>query len=451
MAIDAIMDFVKSKVVEAAITKLLSLLSPAGALIQAIVATYNTIMFFVERLSQIAQVAAAFIDGIAAIAAGNIAPAANRVEQTMAGLLTLVISFLARIAGLGKVADAVTGLIAKIRAPIDKALDKVVAWIVNLGRRFISAVRGAAVRVAQWWLRQQRFRASDGHNHSLYFVGEGRAARLTISSDPMPVEVFIASIESRPECRTPEKRALIAQVRQQVRAIQNAQALPEAEASQAETLMAIAFAAITPLLMQLLDGPAFGTEEQPLPMPYPKRRWSAYPPIYIGPLSENRITQADLRNNRKADIRASLNAGERAAWLREGEPIRALRPGETTTLPTGATIGIQGNYRAEPGLKLRLVPGSTQGGGLINGIFRPYGYRALSESLDGDHVIEMQIGGPNALPNMWPLTASENRSSGSRIASMNLTKPDGAQISMESLKARARSGVDVWLLITATL
>ena len=38
---------------------------------------------------------------------GAIGAAANRVEQTMAGLLTLVISFLARFAGLGKVSDAV--------------------------------------------------------------------------------------------------------------------------------------------------------------------------------------------------------------------------------------------------------------------------------------------------------------------------------------------------------
>lgn len=142
MAIDAVMDFVKSKVVEAAVTKLLSMLSPAGAFIQAIIAIYNTIMFFVERIRQIAQVAAAFIDGIAAIAAGNIAPAANKVEQTMAGLLTLVISFLARIAGLGKVSDAVTGLVKKIRVPIDKALDKVVDWIVATAKKLGKLLMG---------------------------------------------------------------------------------------------------------------------------------------------------------------------------------------------------------------------------------------------------------------------------------------------------------------------
>ena len=145
MAINAVMEFVRSRVVEAAVSRLLSMLTPAGAFIQAIIAIYNTIMFFVERIRQIAQVAAAFIDGIAAIAAGNIAPAANRVETTMAGLLTLVISFLARIAGLGRVADAVTNLINRIRAPIDRALDRVVDWIVAQARRLGRFVAQAGV------------------------------------------------------------------------------------------------------------------------------------------------------------------------------------------------------------------------------------------------------------------------------------------------------------------
>jgi hypothetical protein len=144
MVIQQVMDFVKSKVVEAAVTKLLSMLSPAGAVIQAIIAIYNTVMFFVERLKQIAAVAASFIDSLATIASGNIGPAANRVEQTMAGLLTLVISFLARIAGLGKVSDAVVKLIDKVRAPIDKGLDKAVVWIVEQAKKLGKMLLGAA-------------------------------------------------------------------------------------------------------------------------------------------------------------------------------------------------------------------------------------------------------------------------------------------------------------------
>lgn len=135
MAISAVMDYVKEKIVTAAITRLVSMLSPAGAFIQAIIAIYNTIMFFIERLRTIMQVAMSFVDSIAAIAAGTLGAAANRVEKTMAGLLVLVISFLARIAGLGKVSDAVKKLIDKIRSPIDKALDKVITWLVNQAKK----------------------------------------------------------------------------------------------------------------------------------------------------------------------------------------------------------------------------------------------------------------------------------------------------------------------------
>ncbi|MCE9667756.1 DUF4157 domain-containing protein [Myxococcus stipitatus] len=147
MVMEQIMTFVRERIVQAAITRLLTSLNPAGAFIQAIIAIYNTVMFFVERLRQIAQVAASFIDSLSAIANGVLAAAANRVEQTMAGLLTLVISFLARIAGLGRVSDAVTNVVNRVRQPIDRALDRVVEWIVaqarRLGRLLTGRGRGA--------------------------------------------------------------------------------------------------------------------------------------------------------------------------------------------------------------------------------------------------------------------------------------------------------------------
>ncbi len=69
--------------------------NPAGAVIQAVAAIYNTVMFFIERGSQIAAVAEAVFSSIGTIAAGNIAGAANYVEQTMGRTLPVVISFLA--------------------------------------------------------------------------------------------------------------------------------------------------------------------------------------------------------------------------------------------------------------------------------------------------------------------------------------------------------------------
>jgi hypothetical protein len=142
MVMEQVLSFVRTNIVTVAITRLVSSLNPAGAFIQAIIAIYNTVMFFTERMRQIAQVAAAVIDSIAAIASGAIAAAANRVEQTMAGLLTLVISFLARLVGLGRVSDAVSNIINRLRAPIDRAMDRVVEWVVSTARRLGRFITG---------------------------------------------------------------------------------------------------------------------------------------------------------------------------------------------------------------------------------------------------------------------------------------------------------------------
>jgi hypothetical protein len=141
MVMGQVMTFVKTRIVEAAITRLVTSLNPAGAFIQAVIAIYNTIIFVVERLRQIGQVVASFIDSISAIAAGAVGAAANRVEQTMGGLLTLVISFLARLVGLGNVSQVILNIVRRIRAPIDRAIDRVVAWIVATARslgRFVA-------------------------------------------------------------------------------------------------------------------------------------------------------------------------------------------------------------------------------------------------------------------------------------------------------------------------
>ncbi|WP_428242851.1 eCIS core domain-containing protein [Gynuella sp.] len=135
MVIEQIITFVTQNIVTQAVIKLVSMLNPVGAFVQAIIATYNTIMFFVERLRTIARVAMSFINSISAIAAGRLNAAANRVETTMAGMLTLVISFLARFAGLGRVSTAVRNIIDRVRRPINRGIDRVVNWIVAQARR----------------------------------------------------------------------------------------------------------------------------------------------------------------------------------------------------------------------------------------------------------------------------------------------------------------------------
>ena len=174
-------EMITSEVVKAAVTKLVTMLNPAGAVVQAIIAIYNTITFFIQKIEQIAAVVASFIDSISAIAAGDVEPAAKKVEQTMVNTLVVMLAFLAKFVGLGNVPDKVVGIVKKIRQPIDKGLDKIVEWLGNMLKKAKSAV-------TEWWKAKTPFTTSGGNNHEVYFTGdEKNAVAMVASKDPKPI------------------------------------------------------------------------------------------------------------------------------------------------------------------------------------------------------------------------------------------------------------------------
>ena len=143
MVMEGIMSFIVETVVKKAIAKVVGLLVPGGAFIQAIISIYDTVMVFIAKLKKIIQVATAFLDSMMAIANGVIGAAAAKVESTLAGLLVLAISFLAGFLGLNKIADKVMDIInTKVRAPVDKAIDFVINWIVTTAKNLFKALFG---------------------------------------------------------------------------------------------------------------------------------------------------------------------------------------------------------------------------------------------------------------------------------------------------------------------
>ena len=144
MVIGGIKEWVMQSVITSAITKLISMFNPAGAIIQAAMAIYNTVMFFIERGSQIAALAEAVFNSIGTIAAGNVAGAANYVEQTIGRSLPVMISFLARLIGLGGVSEHIKNVIKKIQTPIENALNKLANFIVEKGKSLLGRDRETA-------------------------------------------------------------------------------------------------------------------------------------------------------------------------------------------------------------------------------------------------------------------------------------------------------------------
>ncbi|MDQ8180562.1 M35 family metallo-endopeptidase [Pelagicoccus sp. SDUM812005] len=127
----AIKEWIVTKIVTIAVQKLATLSNPVGAVIEAIIAIYNMVMFFIERMQQILAVVESVIQSIANIANGKLQDAANYVEQTMARTLPVIISFLARLIGLGGIAAKIKKVIGKIQKKVSKAVDKLLDWIVK--------------------------------------------------------------------------------------------------------------------------------------------------------------------------------------------------------------------------------------------------------------------------------------------------------------------------------
>jgi hypothetical protein len=211
MVLNGIRSWIQQRIVVAAITRLATMFNPVGAVIQAIMATYNTVMFFIEKINQIMALVESVVNSIATIAAGNIGAAANYVEQSMARTIPVILSFLARLIGIGDIADPIRRVIQTIQARIEAALDRVVAWIRTAARRLLEMGTNAVAGVVQWWRARKQFTTAGGETHSIYFQGEGAAARLTLASDPMQIAAWVDSFSRR---NIPaNKRAALAQIR----------------------------------------------------------------------------------------------------------------------------------------------------------------------------------------------------------------------------------------------
>ena len=399
LVLEQIMTFVRDRVVQAAIARLVTSLNPAGAFIQAVIATYDTIMFFVERLRQIAQVAASVIDSLAAIAGGAIGAAANRIEQTLAGLLTLVISFLARIAGLGRVGDAITSVVDRVRRPIDRALDRVVDWIVAQARHLGRLAGGGRSHDERWNVAVQAL--------------QQELTRL------------------RDEGTTTEEIQRRLPVWQQRFGFSNLTLQTSETAWDLIGSMSAARRAATAARP--------GDQRNPFGLRWPKPAASAYPIIYLGGVINRIKSQSILQG-----IHARGHRDE------TGLPVQAYAPTSRRTLPGGETIGLGADNRIAVGTVIGpLSTATTPGGRVLLSVLRRYGFDATAEGKDGDHVKEIQFGGRDALDNLWPLDLGINRSSGSILSRAIVTYPSGRRISISEL--RDFSSRRYYFRITSTL
>ncbi|HKY44269.1 MAG TPA: DUF4157 domain-containing protein [Pyrinomonadaceae bacterium] len=444
--VSGIIGFVTDAIVKKAIPKLIAMFIPGAGFISAIISIYDTIMVFVEKISKIIQVVKAFIDSIVAIAGGNITAAANRVESVLSRLLSLAISFLAGFLGLGKITDKIKEIIEKVRAKVDQAIDAVIAWIVDKAKALFAKGKAAVGKLIGWAKSKFSFKAGD-ESHTLYFQGEGAAAKLVIASDPRPVEAFLDEKASEAKGNKAQEDAIKA-VRALIIKVDKltAKAAPDDEKVQKEieSLMN----EMGGHLVLLLATGEWGTEKNPAAFDYPKRRAEAYPTFYLATGTLTSLSQSQM----KAQYEAGTKKG--------GQIFRYVPTAMTDVPDKSQKLGLGAASQIEVGKKVFFEDKEARGSGVptFKKLVGKFGFVASESGWDVDHVVELQIGGKDEYANMWPLPKGENRSSGATIKGATIEIPatkeqKGVKSALEEKKKGGKGQKPqegLWLLIKST-
>jgi hypothetical protein len=365
MVVDGIVGFVTDTIIQKAIPKLVSLFVPGAGFISAIVSIYDTIKVFIDKLAKIVAVVKGFIDSIVAIAAGQIAGAAARVESALADGLTLVINFLAGFLGLTGITEKIMGVVKKVRETVDKALDTAINFVIGKAKDFIAKL-----------------------------LGKGKPDNRTDAQKQADLDKGISEAEAlreTPNIRDPDVRKGLVAIQKKYN-MTSLELVVDAEDDTKETVHIEGeinpkkSSPTGPIGKQPGD-----TKKNPILIDWVKPAISAYPSIKL---------EDD-----------------------KGKTITARPTGQTTI--SGVTIGVTyapPGSTGGPGVKkgdtfqvLAQVSGNSNKDSM-NRLLKAHGYdRDEGGSKDNDHHVEKQLGGPDDVGNLWPLDQGINRSSGSSI------------------------------------
>ena len=225
----AIREMVISKVIGAGIKWIMGLLSPVGAFIKAAMLIKDIVVFFVEKATQIIELVTAFINGIRALAAGNVGNLAQAIENALAKAIPVLIGFFASLVGITGLTAKVQKIIKKVRKRIDRAINKLIIKVKkkfkNLVKKGKAKVKKGIEKIINWWKIKREFKVGQ-EEHSLYFKGSGKAAKLIMESTPKPLEFHIKELETK-YSKDEEKKNIIGKIKDQIKIINSQKGIKE--------------------------------------------------------------------------------------------------------------------------------------------------------------------------------------------------------------------------------
>lgn len=195
--LEAVRNWVMTRIVERITVRLLSMLDPTGimAVVNGFIAFYNAVQSFIRYLREMLEIVNSFVVGVAEIARGNVTLAANFLENSLGQAMPVAIGFLANQVGLSGIGRRIGEMIETVRGLVDRALTWLVDRAMSAGSSLLNMGRNAVSSVTNWWRAHKRFRNGRGESHTLYFNGQGVGARLMMRSTPQYYTAYLNSLD----------------------------------------------------------------------------------------------------------------------------------------------------------------------------------------------------------------------------------------------------------------
>ena len=197
VVLDAVRNWVVTRVVQRVTAKLLSMLDPTGimAVVNGFIAFYNAVQSFIAYLREMLEIVNSFVEGVAEIARGSVDSAANFLEGSLGRAVPVAIGFLANQVGLSGLGRRIGEMIERVREMVDRALDWLINKAVRAGSALLRMGRSAVAAVSNWWTISESAPTKDGKRHHIEFKGTGTSANLIIRSDPLSYPEYLNEVK----------------------------------------------------------------------------------------------------------------------------------------------------------------------------------------------------------------------------------------------------------------
>ncbi len=257
--IEGATDMVIEQIVRIGMQRLALLMAgPYGAVVEAVITTYNVVKTIIEKIDQILSFVEAVLDAVEPIALGNLENAANFVEAGLQRGLATLITFLAGFIGLGGIPTKIREVILRIQRPVQNAMGAVIDWVIARGRALFGMGGGDNDNEGGLDV-STTFNDNGGENHELDLREEGSGTDLYMASDtPRKATTRLderiadenASDADKDHCR--QAKVLIEQMMTWINS--NREALQNSEHTDHSRVLAEAGAKIAAIKREIKDG-----------------------------------------------------------------------------------------------------------------------------------------------------------------------------------------------------